>query len=42
MTELKGSCQGIGRGGYGELLVNVHRVSDLQEEKDLKIGCTTM
>ena len=37
-----GSCQGLGGTEEWGVVINAHRVSVLQDEKVLKIGCTTM
>ena len=42
MAESRMVVSGLGIGGIRKLLYNGYRVSDLQEEKDLEIGCTTM
>lgn len=39
-SKYSGGCQGLGREGTGELLLNEYRILVMQDEKVLEICCT--
>lgn len=39
-SKYNGGCQGLGREGIGELLLNEYRIFVMQDEKILEICCT--